>query len=675
MMELLAPAGGKESALAALRAGANAVYLGLTAFSARAGAENFAPEALGEICSACAEKGVKVYLTLNTMMTDKEFSKVQDLLPIIADAGISGIIVQDLGLARLIHEQIPTMPLHASTQMAVHSLSGVRFLQKNGYSRVVLARELSLDQIKEITAGSDIETEVFVHGALCMSYSGHCYLSAVIGQKSGNRGRCAQPCRLPWQDGKPLFSLKDLSLIDHLQQLSDAGVHTLKIEGRLKSPEYVSIVTRCYAEVLQGKPVTDQMRHDLTHIFSRQGFTDGYFSGRIGENMFGVKVPTAFADYQATVSADKALAPFKRFSFSVEAFLQADKPSKWVIGDGENTVTLSGALPQPAKTLPLTTEALQKQMDKSNDTAYKLKSVELHNPDGLFLSASACNEMRREGLAALDARRRKTAPRYEYKLYEPQFSTAPAPQKLATEALFYTTDNLPEETVLSTLSRVWLPAHQLPQTLPQNAGVWFDPFITEDLLTEQIRFAKESGILHALSSNIGQIELLQQHGFSISGDTALNIANSHALSVIKELDFSTQYLSFELMLSQIKHLQKPLPVGIIAYGRLPLMRFKNCVIKRFRSCVKHIGFTQITDRTGTKFLLACRPQCGNLLLNSNPLMLSDKTEDILRAGVSSIRLDFSDESKQQVSRIIQQYTNQQPPSGNYTRGLYYRGVL
>lgn len=674
MMELLAPAGSRAAALAALRAGADAVYLGMTAFSARAGAENFAPEALEEICAEGAEKGVKVYLTLNTMMTDKEIEQVQSLLPQIAGAGISGIIVQDIGLARRIHEQVPSLPLHASTQMAVHSLAGVRFLQKQGYTRVVLARELSLAQIREITQNTDIETEVFVHGALCMSYSGHCYLSAVIGRKSGNRGRCAQPCRLPWQNEKPLLSLKDLSLIEQLDALQDAGVHTLKIEGRLKSPEYVSIVTRSYADVLRGKAVTEEMKQCLSHIFSRQGFTDGYFTNRIGENMFGIKLPTAFDDYQATVAADKALPPFKRFSFSVTASLREGQPSAWEMSDGTFSVQLTGSIPQPAKTLPLSAEALQKQMEKTNDTAYQLKEVSLHNPDGLFLPASACNEMRREGLAKLDAKRRSARPYYEFKATAANLYSKPS-RPLSMEAFFYSINNLPDFSALSVFTKVWLPAHRLPKALPQNAGIWIDPFLTEEELMQQLCNVKERGITNALCANIGQIEPLQQYGFTISGDTGLNIANSHALQAVKSYGFSMQYMSFEMMFSQIKHLQKPLPIGVIAYGRLPLMRYKNCVIKRYHPCVKQSGFTPIKDRTGTDFLLQCRPQCGNLLLNSQPLILSDKTEDILAAEISTIRLDFSDESTAQVIQIIEQYKKHTPPSGKYTRGLYYRGVL
>ena len=293
MLELLSPAGSMEALRAAVCNGADAVYLGADVFNARGGARNFTPEELPEAVRYCHVRGVQVHLTLNTLVTDREMQKLAGLIASAARAGVDAFIVQDLGVLALCRQIAPQIALHASTQMSIHSLEGVRQAAALGVSRVVLARELPQEDIAFICKNSPVEIEVFVHGALCMCYSGQCYMSAVIGRRSGNRGQCAQPCRMAYGydrfDNKYPLSLKDNCLISYLRELEAMGVASIKIEGRMKRPEYVAAVTATYRHALSGAPVDRVMMQTLRAAFSRQGFTQGYYQGKTGPQMFGVR--------------------------------------------------------------------------------------------------------------------------------------------------------------------------------------------------------------------------------------------------------------------------------------------------------------------------------------------------------------------------------------------------
>ena len=296
MMELLAPAGSMDALRAAVQNGANAVYLGCGNFNARQSAKNFTPQTLVEAIKYCHVRGVEVHLTLNTLVTDREMREVGELIRHAAQNNIDAFIVQDLGVVQLCRQIAPKVPIHGSTQMTVHSLAGAQLCAAMGMKRVVLSRELSREEIRYICANSPIEIEVFAHGALCMCYSGQCYLSAMIGGRSGNRGRCAQPCRQSygysrWEEKYPL-SLKDNCLVRYLEELKEMGVASLKLEGRMKRPEYVATVTAVYRKALDSGRVTSGMEEALLTAFNRQGFTDGYYTGRVDRKMFGIRENT-----------------------------------------------------------------------------------------------------------------------------------------------------------------------------------------------------------------------------------------------------------------------------------------------------------------------------------------------------------------------------------------------
>lgn len=667
MPELLSPAGNMDSLRAAVLSGADAVYLGYKDFSARAGAENFDKQTLRDAVNFCAGFGVKVYVTLNTLLTDRELPEVRGVLIFLAELGIDGIIVQDMAVARLARQIVPDLPLHASTQMTVHSLSGAKALEKAGFCRAVLARELSLEQIAYITAHTSLETEVFVHGALCMCYSGHCYFSSVIGRKSGNRGRCAQPCRLPYNDSYPL-SLKDLNLLDHLDKLTSAGVASLKIEGRLKSKEYVSAVTRAYVDALNGK-APDQATHErLATIFSRDGFTDGYLINHLGKAMFGTKQKTAYSDYKNAVS-DISYQPFKRFDLRVRANAIPDTPVEWEFSDGTHSVTLIGAIAQTAQNAPLTRDTLRQKLDKLTDTPYRLQTVSLKTDGDIFLPISAINDARRKGLDALNEARIQ-AHRPHAVLSQPSEHPVTAPLKEHSQILFYDSNALPS-TDLSRFARVWLRPEQIDCYHGDNRGAFIDHFADDAEVDTLIQTLKTKQVQNVLVGNIGHIAPFKDAGFCVWGDYSLNITNTESLTAYKEMGLESACLSFELNLPQIRDMIKVLPSTIIGYGRLPLMQFKNCAIRNTGSCIHHKGFAKLKDRTGADFLLQCRQSCGNTLLNSLPLYIGDMLNDTL--GLSGIRLDFTDETSEQTEYIINHFDCL--PNGNFTRGLYARGVI
>lgn len=669
MYEILSPAGSLDSLLAAVKNGADAVYLGMRDFSARAGADNFDEETLPEALSLCHSAGVKVYVTLNTLLKDKELATLGSLITFLAQSGVDGVIVQDLATARLVREIAPSLPLHASTQMCVYSLDGVRALEKLGFTRVVLARELSLTEITHITQNTDLEIEVFVHGALCMCYSGHCYFSAVVGRNSGNRGRCAQPCRLPYENGYPL-SLKDLSLIAHIEELKSAGVTSFKIEGRLKSAAYVGAVTAAYADALQGKAPSDETLSHLESLFSRDGFTDGYLTGNLGAHMFGTKQKTAYADYKAALGAQNQRKPFKRFPLNVTLDAHVSQNATWQFGDGVNTVTFAGDIVQAAQNKALTPDALAEKLDKLTDTHYTLGTCKLKGDAGAFLPVSAINEARRQGCALLDekrgAKRQFATARCDMALPPPLSRTG------KTQVLYHAPAAFDATLDHSTFAAVWLPSQFTHLYKGENLGAHIDHFLPENALKPLIERLQRDGVKRVLVGNIGHIAPFQNAGFEVWGDYGLNITNSLSLSEYQRMGLHNACLSFELTLSQIQNIHASLPTTLIAYGRLPLMQFKNCVIKA-GGCLQHDGFRELTDRKGHTFLLSCKEHCGNILFNSLPLYL-DK-ELLCTLPCQDRRLDFTNESPAHVRQILSAFQKGERPKGDFTKGLYARGVI
>ena len=693
-MELLAPAGSMEALRAAVCNGADAVYLGADTFNARINARNFSAADLQEAVVYCHVRGVKVHLTLNTLVLDREMPRAAELIRLAASCGVDAFIVQDLGVVSLCRQLAPDVPIHASTQMSIHSLEGVMEAAALGCSRVVLARELPAEEIAHICKKSPVEIEVFVHGALCMCYSGQCYLSSVIGRRSGNRGQCAQPCRLPYGYGRfestryPL-SLKDNCLAGELDELRRMGVASIKIEGRMKRPEYVAIVTRAYRTVLNGGKLTPSDLQELETAFSRQGFTDGYFRGQTGSDMFGRRQEGEdTADLFASARATYEQGEPQRIGVRFYAMIRRGEPAQLAVEDPDgNLCRTRGPVPEQAVYRSLTPQDLEQQLKKTGGTPYLCTAVRSSLDPDLMLPASAINAMRRDVIAELTAKRGRAAParlnaydeppRYDGIAGEPQLTIAVRTAGQITSRMLSM-----KPTVL------YVPLSELAEhpDLPQRVSVetqlaailprviWSGELAP---VARQLRTVYEMGVRQVLAGNLGQLHIARAAGFAVRGDFGLNIVNSRAMRYLREQGLDSQLLSFELTLPQIRDISKAVPAELLIYGRLPLMLMENCVMKnRTGICACQTGTVRLVDRVGEEFPVVKDPgTCRNVLLNGKKLYLLDKKDALRGMGLWALRLQFTTENPGEIDKVLMDYQGRAVfDAGSYTRGLYSRGV-
>lgn len=693
-MELLAPAGSMEALRAAVCNGADAVYLGADTFNARINARNFSAADLQEAVVYCHVRGVKVHLTLNTLVLDREMPRAAELIRLAASCGVDAFIVQDLGVVSLCRQLAPDVPIHASTQMSIHSLEGVMEAAALGCSRVVLARELPAEEIAHICKKSPVEIEVFVHGALCMCYSGQCYLSSVIGRRSGNRGQCAQPCRLPYGYGRfestryPL-SLKDNCLAGELDELRRMGVASIKIEGRMKRPEYVAIVTRAYRTVLNGGKLMPSDLQELETAFSRQGFTDGYFRGQPGSDMFGRRQEGEdTADLFASARATYEQGEPQRIGVRFYAMIRRGEPAQLAVEDPDgNLCRTRGPVPEQAVYRSLTPQDLEQQLKKTGGTPYLCTAVRSSLDPDLMLPASAINAMRRDVIAELTAKRGRAAParlnaydeppRYDGIAGEPQLTIAVRTAGQITSRMLSM-----KPTVL------YVPLSELAEhpDLPQRVSVetqlaailprviWSGELAP---VARQLRTVYEMGVRQVLAGNLGQLHIARAAGFAVRGDFGLNIVNSRAMRYLREQGLDSQLLSFELTLPQIRDISKAVPAELLIYGRLPLMLMENCVMKnRTGICACQTGTVRLVDRVGEEFPIVKDPgTCRNVLLNGKKLYLLDKKDALRGMGLWALRLQFTTENPGEIDKVLMDYQGRAVfDAGSYTRGLYSRGV-
>ena len=693
-MELLAPAGSMEALRAAVCNGADAVYLGADTFNARINARNFSAADLQEAVVYCHVRGVKVHLTLNTLVLDREMPRAAELIRLAASCGVDAFIVQDLGMVSLCRQLAPDVPIHASTQMSIHSLEGVMEAAALGCSRVVLARELPAEEIAHICKRSPVEIEVFVHGALCMCYSGQCYLSSVIGRRSGNRGQCAQPCRLPYGYGRfestryPL-SLKDNCLAGELDELRRMGVASIKIEGRMKRPEYVAIVTRAYRTVLNGGKLMPSDLQELETAFSRQGFTDGYFRGQTGSDMFGRRQEGEdTADLFASARATYEQGEPQRIGVRFYAMIRRGEPAQLAVEDPDgNLCRTRGPVPEQAVYRSLTPQDLEQQLKKTGGTPYLCTAVRSSLDPDLMLPASAINAMRRDVIAELTAKRGRAAPahlnaydeppRYDGIAGEPQLTIAVRTAGQITSrmlsmkptVLYVPLSELVEHPELR--QRVSVET-QLAAILPRV--IWSGELAP---IARQLRTVYEMGVRQVLAGNLGQLHIARAAGFAVRGDFGLNIVNSRAMRYLREQGLDSQLLSFELTLPQIRDISKAVPAEVLIYGRLPLMLMENCVMKnRTGICACQTGTVRLVDRVGEEFPIVKDPgTCRNVLLNGKKLYLLDKKDALRGMGLWALRLQFTTENPGEIDKVLMDYQGRAVfDAGSYTRGLYSRGV-
>ncbi len=678
--EILSPVGSWDMLYAAVRSGADAVYLGAKDFSARRNAQNFTAEELKEVTSYCHIRSVKVYLTLNILIKDNELSSALELSLKAYNAGIDGIIVQDLGLARVLSEKLPELPLHASTQLSIHSPSALPILKRLGFKQVVVAREMSFEDIAEFCKRAreyGITVEAFVHGALCMSVSGQCLLSAFLGSRSGNRGLCAGPCRLPFKAKNGTgydLSLKDLSLIDYIARLYEIGVSSFKIEGRMKRPEYVAAATKACKDALIKGFADTELKNTLKNVFSRSGFTSGYLENKLGRDMFGIRTK------EDVVAADKAFPVLhelyrkenKSVELDIKAVVKADIPLTLTLSDRENSVTVSGDIPQTAKSKVAEYADVYKSLTKFGDTPYYCDNFELELDDGLFVPSSSLNALRREASEKLSekrARLNRAKATLEYKEVEPLFKAEKIPDLVIRVEK---SEQIPKD--LSGIRAIIVPLESNIEKTEEVINIVDIPrgIIGEKTIQSRLSVFKEKGFENVLCGNLAAVEIAKKAGFNVIADTGLNIHNTESLKTVADFGISAAIVSPELTVNTIKALNSPIPKGIISYGHIPLMLFKNCPIKNGKDCKDCDKKGILTDRLGTEFPVRCRLGYSELL-NSVPIWLADRQKELF--GIDFQLLYFTNETEEEVKSVINAYKNGGAANGKFTRGLYYKGTL
>lgn len=677
-LEILAPAGSREMISAAVRSGADAVYLGLGSFNARRTANGFFGEELAEAVRFCHARGVRVHGAVNTTVYPEELSALAQTITDAALAGVDAFIVQDLAAARLAQQIAPEVELHGSTQMSVHTVEGALQLADMGFDRVILARELSLEEIRAITKVCPIETEIFVHGALCMCVSGQCYMSAFLGGRSGNRGSCAGTCRLPFQAdalpaGKPAqtyhLSLKDMDVIDALPEIQKAGVASVKIEGRLRTPEYVAAaVAACRAA--RGGTAYD--RTLLQDVFSRSGFTDGHLHGSRGGAMFGVRTGEDAAKTREALPKAREL--FRREFPAVPvdmSFYCDEEGASLTVSDGKNRVySFSNEKPQPARTDPA--ESLRRSLAKTGGTPFYAHDIEVEMEDGpWFLPGSVVNELRRDSLEKLLLLREK-APQRKINTVQLHDTVRTVPGHRLT-ARFAAWKQIPQGAA-AMLHRIVVPiaeAEKVPENLRGKVILELPRVMFGELekaTAARIAATKGLGFAGYEIGNIAGVRLCA--GLPMFGGFGLNITNPLAAQAYKELGLQGITLLPELTLNQMAAIDPGIPTAAIVYGHMPLMVTRACPMQNITDCAHCTKAGILTDRKAAKFPVRCGLGVRTIY-NPVPIYMGDKQEQI-PADILTAR--FSIETPQQAAAVLEKLQAGKPFDGDFTRGLYYKGT-
>ena len=649
--ELLAPAGDMQCLYAAVKGGADAVYVGGRSFGARAFAKNFDIEELAYAARYCHLHDVKLYVTVNTLVYDREMRELSDYVAELWRIGADAVITADLGVIREIKRRVPNLPIHASTQMSVHNTYGADEAARLGCERVVLARELSYSNIVSVTENCSIETEVFLHGALCVCYSGQCLFSSLVGGRSGNRGECAQPCRLPYGSRYPL-SLSDLSLANHIEELIKSGVASLKIEGRMKSPEYVYIVTRVYRNLLgEGRNASKKEEAELKLVFSRGDFTDGYFTADKFKAMTGVR---SKQDKENSKQIQQMEFIPEKVCARAEVAMTLGEPSEMtlILNDGRRA-TVKGAVPTEAISSPLRESDVKERLSKMGATLLSLSAsnISLSLGDEINLPPSAINALRRDAAEALVACERN----YGIHDFTAENVTRDAAKELKS-ALFlrkklYLDCVKQYPSGVNSFDIVFLP---LEQYEGEANGVYIPPVIFDSEVDEVkmlLKKAKTAGAVYALVGNIGHIKLVKDAELTPIGDFRLNITNSYSKAEYKALGIESFILSPEITLPMARDIGG----GEIVYGRIPLMLTERCFIKENFGCEK-CNNASFKDRTGSEFPIIKEYGHRNLILNSLPTYMGDKKTELKNAKISHSHFIFSVESARETDFVISAYS-------------------
>ena len=685
-IEILAPVGSEEMLRAAVFSGADAVYLGFSGFNARTGAGNFDADSLQEAVRFCHARGVAVHVALNTTVYGTELSALEQAIRAVAASGADAVICQDLAVATLIGKIAPQLPRHGSTQMSVHTLQGALELKELGFTRVVLARELSLPEVEHITKHCGIETECFIHGALCMSVSGQCYMSAFLGGRSGNRGSCAGPCRLPFEanalpEGKPgrlhHLSLKDNSAIDKLDKLQALGVASAKIEGRLRTPEYVAAaVSACLA----GREGRAYDRDLLKNAFSRSGFTSGYLDGKIDGTMFGVRSEADAELTKKTLPMLRELYRRERSRVPVQMKLEIEEGGEKLTvadADGNKAFAYGDAEPQPARTDP--TESLNRSLTKTGGTPFTAEKITVEMDGGpWFIPGSAVNELRREALDALLKKREVLRPWPTTEEHVAALPQRTLPPRRTLRARFERWDQVPERAldgveylVLPIAQADRVPREWRAKTLLELPRVMFG--VLEQDTARRIAATQDAGFAGYEASNIAHLRLCR--GLPMTGGFGLNITNNVAAQFYAEQGLSSLLILPEVKDSDIASIAptrngKPVPTGVMIYGHMPLMLTRACPLQNIHDCAHCDKTGVLTDRKAKKFPVRCGLGVRTIY-NPVPIYMGDKPGALaVDYGVAYFTL----ESREEAAQILEMIRTHAPFEGEFTRGLYFKGT-
>ena len=688
-IEILAPVGSEEMLRAAVFSGADAVYLGFAGFNARTGAGNFTADSLKEAVRFCHVRGVKVHVALNTTVYGGELAQLADAVRAVAESGADAVICQDLAVAQLIGQIAPRLPRHGSTQMSVHTLQGALELKELGFTRVVLARELSLPEVEHITKNCGIETECFVHGALCMCVSGQCYMSAFLGGRSGNRGSCAGPCRLPFEanalpEGKPgrlhHLSLKDNSVIDKLDKLQAIGVASAKIEGRLRTPEYVAAaVSACLA----GREGRAYDRDLLKNAFSRSGFTSGYLDGKIDGTMFGVRSEADAELTKKTLPALRELYRRERSRVPVQMKLEIEEGGeKLTVTDdeGNRAFAYGDAEPQPARTDP--TESLQRSLSKTGGTPFAVEKIDVEMDGGpWFVPGSAVNELRRTALEGLQQKREVLHPWPVNDVTLPPLplrALRALPPHRTLRARFEHWDQVPER-ALSGIEYLILPiaqADRVPRewrskTILELPRVMFGALEADT--ARRIAATQDAGFAGYEAGNIAHLRLCR--GLPLSGGFGLNVTNDLSAQFYADHGLDSILILPEVKDSDISTIAptkngKPVPTGVLIYGHMPLMVTRACPLQNIHDCAHCDKTGELTDRKAKKFPVRCGMGVRTIY-NPVPIYMGDKPGALtVDYGVAYFTL----ETREEAAAILDAIRQHAPFEGDFTRGLYFKGT-
>ena len=714
MLEILAPAGSPEGVIAAVQNGADAIYLGFSEFNACIDAVNFTFEEMGRAIEYCRIRGVKTYLTLNALASDRDLPVIAHQVKEASRFGIDAVIIQDLGVMKAVKDAVPDLPLHASTRLGVHNLEGVKMAAAMGFTRVVVARELSRKKLSHICRYAPIEIEVFVHGNLCMGYSGQCYMSGLLGGPSNNRGQCSEPCQMDYSTAGHTITyplgLKDNCLVRYLQDLDAIGVTSIVIEGRSKRPEYTALVTGLYSKALRNeKAPTQESLRTLQKMFAQQGFTDGFYTDKRSTDMLGVRKEDKRSDTALFSSTRKTYlnGEFQRVPIRFVGSVAADQPVKLAAADDKrNTAVVYGPVPEQAFHKDITTAVLQTQLHKTSGTPFICMGVKSTIEPGLTIPVSAFNDMRRELFAEILEQRKPITMRaegeyvasgfvpdeHEFDIFSPDeqaqkrenltspvftVSVARANQlseelaELSPKVIYVPVTELDYETQTKSLHHFLenediTVAVSLPRVIHDNE---------KKRIATMLDRAGSLGITEALVSNIGHVQFAKSHGMAVRGDFGFNVYNTEMLYVLQKLGLKSATLSIELRLAEIRELSKPIDTELIVYGRLPMMITENCIVRNSTDACTCDSFTGLVDEQGALYPVEPEFGCRNILYNSKKLFMADKRRTISSLGIWAERLSFTTENAIECATVMKRYMGlgDFTPTG-FTRGMYFRSA-